>query len=769
MYQEVVQRAPYHCNRKAAMNSTMNRITINRSMPRIRSTHSLYRGLGFLAATLALSTSAVASQAYGSINNFDCVNDTGVETHGFEIEIDYGHTTDITYTYDYNHYGVPKIYQDVTDPQHPKVFVRYQSAKNANGTWAAYTAIPSGPINPTMGHQFTNPSVNFGGEHFGVGFMGNPAAVKYNWLIDDGSGNLIHGPSVYISTPSFTYNPPANGGAGNVVAVVVPPPPPFLPPLEFGKANWVKEIKTTSHNPNKVSLNQLVGDDPGKPQPWANGEQPEVEMEWKVLQTDFKAAAGGGKNGNLQGAPEGLPNGNEMITRRYEFYKYVGPYDAETGEAMGDTVGADGIHGVGTVTYADHYDNALGEWVTVTVDMSKVVVVGDFFGTQMAGFDVAPKLGLIDHIQNGDPGIAYPNRTVVIAGPAAFNSSVSSGSLPPGLIFDPTTGILSGTPTQSGTYTFTILANDLSNTQVSKQYTVVISGQAPANYTVSTSANPATYGTVTGGGTFASGTSDTVVATPKANFGFLNWTESGNQVSTQPSYTFTVSANRTLVANFAKLDKLTTAASPVAGGSTTGDGSYADGSTQTVTAKANGGYLFVDWTNGTNHVSTAPSYSLTLTGNTKLFANFAKAFNVTTTANPSAGGSTTGDGTYKTGSKVSVKATANAGYAFTKWTVGTATASTTATYSFTLTANKSLTANFVKTYAVITSANPSNEGTTKGDGTFNAGSKATVSATAKTGYKFLNWSENGNKVSTSASYTFVVNAAHTLIANFAKK
>ena len=37
-------------------------------------------------ALLTLSSSARASTAYGTLNNFDCVNDTGVEAHGFEIE-----------------------------------------------------------------------------------------------------------------------------------------------------------------------------------------------------------------------------------------------------------------------------------------------------------------------------------------------------------------------------------------------------------------------------------------------------------------------------------------------------------------------------------------------------------------------------------------------------------------------------------------------------------------------------------------------------------
>ena len=53
-------------------------------------------GLAGLAA-LALSTGvAQASIAYGSINNFDTVNDTGVPCHGFEIELEDIESTDIT-------------------------------------------------------------------------------------------------------------------------------------------------------------------------------------------------------------------------------------------------------------------------------------------------------------------------------------------------------------------------------------------------------------------------------------------------------------------------------------------------------------------------------------------------------------------------------------------------------------------------------------------------------------------------------------------------
>jgi hypothetical protein len=73
---------------------------------------------------------------------------------------------------------------------------------------------------------------------------------------------------------------------------------------------------------------------------------------------------------------------------------------------------------------------------------------------------------------------------------------------------------------------------------------------APKNYTVKVSASPTADGTVTGGGTFPGGTSDTVTATPKTGHTFVHWTENGKVVSTSESYTFTVSGNVTLVADF---------------------------------------------------------------------------------------------------------------------------------------------------------------------------------------------------------------------------
>lgn len=492
---------------------------------------------------------AQASTAYGTLNNFDCVNDTGQEAHGFEIELEDVHSTDITYTYDYNHYGIPKITEDNSDPLHPRVTIRWSASRNPDGTWTAFTAIPSGPITPTDGHQFTNPSVNFGGEHFGAGYYGAPTAVRYFWLIDDGTGNLVHGPPVYVATPTFTYYPPVQFQPAQVQAVIVPPPPPDPPVLQFGEANWVKDIKTTTHNANKVELSDLVDPDPNDPMAdnWANGEPAEVETEWRILQTEFGNPDN--PNGELAGAPEDLPGGDEVITRRYEFYKYIGPIDGESGEAMADQVAPDGIHGVGMVTYNDYFDPMTGEWVEVTVDLSTVEVVGEFFGAQMSGFDVAPALGLIDHIPDGEIGVPYADRTVVVAGGAAFLATVS-GSLPDGTMLDEITGIFSGTPTTAGVFTFTVDASDTSGAAVSKTYIVTIPEAVSELSTIVTSASPIAGGSTTGDGVYMNGTPVTVIATHNPAFAFVNWTEGGIEVSTSDVYPFTVNGDRTLVANF---------------------------------------------------------------------------------------------------------------------------------------------------------------------------------------------------------------------------
>ena len=73
------------------------------------------------------------------------------------------------------------------------------------------------------------------------------------------------------------------------------------------------------------------------------------------------------------------------------------------------------------------------------------------------------------------------------------------------------------------------------------------------------------------------------------------------------------------------------------------------------------------------------------------------------------------------------------------------------------------------THTVSVTANPAESGTVSGDGEYEEGEEVTVTATANDGYKFVNWTENGEVVNTDASYTFTVTADRELEAVFERE
>ena len=292
---------------------------------------------------------------------------------------------------------------------------------------------------------------------------------------------------------------------------------------------------------------------------------------------------------------------------------------------------------------------------------------------------------------------------------------------------------------------------------------------APSTYTVTVAANPTNAGTVTGGGTYNQGQSCTVSATANTGYTFTNWTENGNVVSSNATYTFNVEGNRNLVANFTLNNyTVTVSANPSNGGSATGGGTFTYGQNCTVTATANTCYTFSNWTENGNVVSSNSNYTFNVEGNRNLVANFTlNNYTVTVSANPSNGGSVTGGGTFTYGQSCTVTATANTGYTFSNWTENGNVISSNADYTFTVEGNRNLVANFTAiTYTITVSANPSNSGTTSGGGTYTHGQSCTVIATSADGYTFMNWTENGSVVSTDANYSFIVTSNRSLVANF---
>ena len=294
-------------------------------------------------------------------------------------------------------------------------------------------------------------------------------------------------------------------------------------------------------------------------------------------------------------------------------------------------------------------------------------------------------------------------------------------------------------------------------------------GGGGTSYNITVSANPTNGGTVSGGGTYQQGQSCTVSATAATGYTFLRWTENGTQVSTNPNYTFTVTGNRTLVAQFQQQTyTISVSANPTNGGSVTGGGAYHYGDNCTVIATPANGYAFTNWTENGNVVSSNATYTFTVTGNRTLVAHFqTQTYTITATANPNNGGSVTGGGTFNYGQSCTLTATPATGYTFVRWTKNGTQVSTNATYTFTVTESAAYVAHFeLQSFTVSVSANPTDGGIVTGGGTFNYGQNCTVNAMANEGYNFVNWTEGGNVVSTNTHYSFSVTSNRTLVANF---
>jgi hypothetical protein len=138
-------------------------------------------------------------------------------------------------------------------------------------------------------------------------------------------------------------------------------------------------------------------------------------------------------------------------------------------------------------------------------------------------------------------------------------------------------------------------------------------------------------------------------------------------------------------------------------GTTTGSGTYSEATQATLTASANYGYLFSNWTSNGNILSTANPFTFMVMGDTTITANFAAdSFAVTTAVNSAAFGSVSGDGNYAYNTQATLTAIANNGYKFANWRNKGVLISTANPFSLTVMSDTSLTANFVlDTFVVI--------------------------------------------------------------------
>ncbi|MBR5240476.1 MAG: hypothetical protein IKW05_00920 [Muribaculaceae bacterium] len=119
------------------------------------------------------------------------------------------------------------------------------------------------------------------------------------------------------------------------------------------------------------------------------------------------------------------------------------------------------------------------------------------------------------------------------------------------------------------------------------------------------------------------------------------------------------------------------------------------------------------------------------------------------------------------GEEVTLKAVAEDTYRFVNWTVNGKEVSKENPYTTTITATTQFKANFEKdNYTLKITAGEGGVVKASQEGIVLNGTKVTLTATPNEGYGFVNWTVNGEEVSTSATYTVTVTKDVEYIANF---
>lgn len=218
--------------------------------------------------------------------------------------------------------------------------------------------------------------------------------------------------------------------------------------------------------------------------------------------------------------------------------------------------------------------------------------------------------------------------------------------------------------------------------------------------------------------------------------------------------------------------------SPTEGGTVSGSGQYGESAIATVTAVANEGFRFLEWTEAGTQISTEASLTFTVTNDQTLTAIFEPISEpapgptpkptYTINVSTAEGGTASGGGEFEQGSSVTLTVTPENGYRFIAWTENDEQISTDENYTFIADHDRTIVAIFMPISKPIYTVHVSSAqgGTVEGSGSYEEGELITVNATPDNDYRFLYWEENGEQVSTDETFTFTADRDRTLVAKF---
>src|SRR5262249_35479660 len=139
-----------------------------------------------------------------------------------------------------------------------------------------------------------------------------------------------------------------------------------------------------------------------------------------------------------------------------------------------------------------------------TINVQDVNAATDSKAFQMM-VNVAPSITTVSPLASGVIGVAYSTTLTAAGGTTPYTWSITSGALPSGVTMS-NAGVISGSPSVSGTFNFTVKVQDVNGATDSKAFQMTVNPSAvPAPSIISISPNT---GVMTGGTAITIGGSD---------------------------------------------------------------------------------------------------------------------------------------------------------------------------------------------------------------------------------------------------------------------